>query len=195
MGRASKIFQSIYAAHAHAQEALAEWGVPTPPSESPPSSRAVLHGHEKPGRSIVATTDATGPKGKLPCGLLPSVEILRSPKAKKGKPQGKQSLLFHSTTTQILEISMPIEPRFEATELGSRGNNRVVSMRGRISAFPVAPSVKSFPSSLSNIEDSEEEEFDESDDEWEDNSYIKKNGVSLKEPAWEMLTPPSRVAA
>jgi len=149
---------------------------------------------------MTAATNGAGqrstPKRKPSWGLLPSVEILRNPKAQNGTPQGKQSLLFHSTTAQIVEISTPIEQHFQATESGSRGNNRIVSLRGRISAFPVAPSVKSVPrSSLSDIEDSEEEDFEGSDDEWEDNSYHAKNRVSLKEPTWEMLTPPTRVAA
>jgi hypothetical protein len=116
--------------------------------------------------------------------------------AKKGTTPGKQSLLFHSATAQIVEISTPIELQSHATESGSKGSNRGVSMRGRISAFPVAPSIRSVPrSSLSDVEDSEKEDFDESDDEWENNSYHMKRRVSLKEPTWEMLTPPTRVAA
>ena len=198
MDRASKIFQSIYAAHAQAQEALvSQWGVHTPPSESPSSSRPFLHGHEKSGRTMTAATNVAGrgspPKGKSSWGFLPHGQ---SPKAKKGTPQAKQSLLFHSTTGQAVQISTPIELHSQVRESGSRGNNRVVSMRGRISAFPVAPSIRSVPrSSLSDVEDSEEEDFDEPDDEWENNSYLTKKRVSLKEPMWEMLTPPTRVAA
>jgi hypothetical protein len=44
--------------------------------------------------------------------------------------------------------------------------------------------------------DTDEEEF-ESDDEWDAETVDSYNGklvVSMKEPAWEMLTPPTRVA-
>jgi len=198
MERASKIFQSIYAAHAHAQEALAsEWGVPTPLSASPPSSRAVIHGHEKSGKNISGFIAEQKPtlKGTSSWGLLPPFEISRSPKAQRRSPPMKHSSsLFHGTNGKVVEISTPVGHFSPTTELEAKGGGRVVSMRGRISAFPVAPLIKNTVSSLSDVEDSEEEDFDESDDEWEDNSYIVKNGVSLMEPTWEMLTPPTRVA-
>lgn len=44
--------------------------------------------------------------------------------------------------------------------------------------------------------DTDEEDF-ESDEEWDVetiDSYTGKLVVSMKEPAWEMLTPPTRVA-
>ena len=80
-----------------------------------------------------------------------------------------------------------------------RRGSRITSGRW-LSAFPIPSGVKG-PASpvvdLSDVDESEDslEDWDGSDEEWDNDTLSSDGGkiFPLKEPAWEMLTPPSKV--
>jgi hypothetical protein len=80
-----------------------------------------------------------------------------------------------------------------------RRGSRITSGRW-LSAFPIPPGVKGPPSpvvDLSDVDESDDsfDDWNESDEEWDNDTLSSDGGkiFSLKEPAWEMLTPPSKV--
>lgn len=194
MDRASKIFQSIYIAHAQAQESFtSRWEVATPPSDSPPSS---LHSHDvKYVKSLLEHRPIPNPKSTW--GLLPPARIAPIAEAQKRYSFRRQSTRIQSG--HVVEISGPIEEHRQSTYIGSnRDSHTGPFLRGRISAFPVPASTKSMTISVEDMivesDLSDEEYSEDSDEEWEDEDFGSSGNGSLKEPAWEMLTPPTRIA-
>src|SRR5208282_2142276 len=136
MDRASKIFQSIYIAHAQAQESFtARWEVATPPSDSPASS---LHSHDvKPVqtpsdfKTTIVTEHRPIANPKSSWRLSPPVRITPI-----GKAQKRFSFKRRSTMSQsghVVEISGPIEEHRQSTYLGSnRDSHTGPFLRGRI---------------------------------------------------------------
>jgi hypothetical protein len=199
MDRASKIFQSIYMAHAQAQEALGPqqptWVLPTP--DSTPSTTTAIHRNKiRPVRESVITRlgfdhrPAPKPISTPPPSptASPLTEMVRSLKA------GEYSAGSSPLRIQSRERLVPRSAEVAAKRRGSR----VTSGRW-LSAFPIPPSVKGPPSpvvDLSDVDESEDsfDDWDGSNEEW-DNDTLSSDGGKLKEPAWEMLTPPTKVVA
>jgi len=216
--RASKIFQSIYAAHASAQESYSskeQWGIPTPVSASPPVTRVVMNGDEI--KHITnAPEDAnlsfnaegrTVPKVKAKWSLTPNVKAMgksdrlwgnnddchctsyegRTPAftdSKESEGSATKNVTTSTTTTTttppLAKVQIPVQVP-------------VTGRRGRISAFPL-PITKVVPLTIYESTDeytsSDEEDFKDSDDEWDDmETSFHRSGETFKEPAWEMLTP------
>ena len=80
--------------------------------------------------------------------------------------------------------------------LSKRYSRIVVTAKGKMLTFPSPPKEKRRSRGGVMEFDTDEEGF-ESDEEWDVetiDSYTGKLVVSMREPAWEMLTPPTRVA-
>jgi len=85
-----------------------------------------------------------------------------------------------TTTPPLAKVQIPVQVP-------------VTGRRGRISAFPL-PITKVVPLTIYESTDeytsSDEEDFKDSDDEWDDmETSFHRSGETFKEPAWEMLTP------
>ena len=82
--------------------------------------------------------------------------------------------------------------------LSKRHSRIVVTAKGKMLTFPSPPVEKRRSRVVGGTMefDTDEEGF-ESEEEWDVetvDSYTGKLVVSMREPAWEMLTPPTRVA-
>lgn len=219
MDRASKIFQSIYAAHAQAQHELgSQFGLDTPQSASPSPPRQVLPIPPKTSIDISPKTfNATprpAPRPRVATGLLPAAQIskTRVQSIASTASTGLESVTMTSQATSTANDKRPQSTHTRLIKRGSRGrvespevrlskrySRIVVTAKGKMLTFPSPPEEKrkSRVSGGFMEFDTEEEDF-ESDEEWDVetiDSYTGKWGVSIKEPAWEMLTPPTRVAA
>lgn len=207
MERASKIFQSIYAAHAHAQEtytsslSLSQWEnvLPTPPSESPPSTFYDVKRLSEHLKTSFSSEHRPAPNPKSTWGLVPSNRDTPSSKTGKRLSYGKRTATVSHDSKGV--NSKTGEERRRSGLWGSKGDSRNGPLlRGRISAFPVSSSRKSVAISVEKMgseSDTSDDDFEGTDDEWEDDhfgeSVVRK--VSLREPSWEMLTPAIRTIA
>jgi hypothetical protein len=219
--RASRIFQSIYAAHATAQETVKEqWGIPTPVSASPSVSRVIFdatdirHVKNQP-EEVMMTFCAEGrsvPKGKW--SLTPNLEmrgkdrlwgeydrnvVNRSPPGAMKKPElppVKEVQPVTNTIPTTKKTSPVTKPLLPSNVV----QIPVAGTRGRISAFPL-PIKSVMPlviyESTDEYDSSDDEDFKDSDDEWDDeDEATDKTSVgepAVQEPAWEMLTPANKV--
>lgn len=187
MDRASKIFQSIYAAHAQAQEALgSQFGFPTPPTASPTSSRTgirVIPDTKVEGFAATFTSDprpAPLPKGSFAVGR--EIYVQKQPRASAEKGE--------FVVDDGVVVTKRVSAQFIATS--KRGSVMLTSKR-RVPSFPAPPERR--PLTPPTTTASEEDEFDnDDDDEWEDDNppWDRRTGAGLKEPVWEMLTPANR---
>ena len=177
MGRASKIFESIYVAHAHAQESIGnQWEFPTPPttsagpSSAPPRSVDILDAAMEFTRRISGHRNAPKPKNHREHN-----EAHQSSMSAPSTPQRRRSIRVMS----ILK----------------RNSRMVHTSSGDLVVFPRPPGMESVVQ-LSDVEESEnsgeEDDDEESDDGWDDSSFSAKLGSPYKEPEWEMLTPPNK---
>ena len=216
--RASKIFQSIYTAHASAQESYTskeQWGIPTPVSASAPVTRAVINGDEikhimNAPEDVSLSFNAEGrtvPKVKAKWSLMPNVEMMGKSDRLWGNNEGCRRLSCESRAPSLRNVKESERPAANnATPTTTTPplakaqvpvHVPVTGTRGRISAFPI-PITKIVPLTIYESTDeytsSEEEDFKDSDDEWDDleTSYHRASGGVFKEPAWEMLTPANR---
>ena len=217
MDRASKIFQSIYAAHAHAQQEMgSKWGLDTPQSDSPSPPRQVISNLPIPPKTSLdispKTFNATprrAPKPHAGIGLLPAAQISR-PRVQSiasTASSGLESVTMtsqvsshdrhrQSTHTRLTKRDSRGRTASPEVRLSKRYSRIVVTAKGKMLTFPSPPKEKRRSRGGMMEVDTDEEGF-ESDEEWDVetiDSYTGKLVVSMREPAWEMLTPPTRVA-
>jgi hypothetical protein len=216
--RASKIFQSIYAAHAIAQETVKEqWGIPTPVSASSSNSRVIFdatdirHVKNQP-EEVMMTFCAEGrsvPKGKWSVtsnfemrgkdrlwGEYDRNVVNRSPPGALKRPElPPVKEVSPTTNTTTTKTTLPVaKPPLPSNVV----QVPVAGTRGRISAFPLP--IKSVTplviyESTDEYDSSDDEDFKDSEDEWddEDETTDETSVGEPGEPAWEMLTPAVRV--
>jgi hypothetical protein len=145
MDRASKIFQNIYAAHAHAQENII-WGVNSPPSTSPP--RTIV---DDPGQLSISPTYQSVSKSE-----------------------------YSQTSSSGVAYEKPHERQISRIFVTEKTNGGTLRAR-------VVPRNNPLEVDLSDYSE---------DEEWDESSVFEYRRVpgSLKEPVWEMLTPPRKVS-
>ena len=178
MERASKIFQSIYAAHAHAQEST-QWEFPTPPTTSAGPSSAPARSVDIFDAAMTFTKRISGHRtAPAPTDHDKGTEPSQSNRSAPSTPQKRRSIRVMSVLR--------------------RNSHMVHTSSGNLLVFPKPPGMESVLR-LSDVEESGDSEQDddseeESDDEWDDSVSFssKKPESSYKEPVWEMLTPPNK---
>jgi hypothetical protein len=202
MDRASKIFQSIYMAHAQAQESLTQhptWPYPTP--DTTPLSTTIIQG--KQGTPVAG--DITSKWGfdhrPAPKPIMTSAPSPTSSPLTEMIKSLKQSGEYSAGSSPLrLERQRTAGTGERAALVAANRKSRVTSGRW-LSAFPIPPGTKG-PSSkivdLSDVDESDDDsdsDWDDSDEEWDNDTLSSDGGkiFSIKEPAWEMLSPPSKV--